>query len=270
MLLEADIDFPDEEVDVLAGSEVLGAISALLNGVEQILSQARQGVRLARGASVAIIGAPNAGKSSLLNALSGEEAAIVTSIPGTTRDVLKVDLVLRGLPVRLIDTAGLRDATDAVEEEGIRRALAQAREADLVVHLKDLSAPNIDVPQSWLDEIEAPLEVWNKSDLVEAAPAEAISAKSGAGLSDFIDRLTAALGYQADASAFTARQRHVRALEEAKAALISAQALAERRSQSELIAEDVRLAHLRLGEIVGEVTSDALLGEIFSSFCIGK
>lgn len=268
--LEADIDFPDEEVDALADGEVERALRDMLLRLETLLSQARDGVRLAQGASVAIVGAPNAGKSSLLNALSGEQTAIVTDIPGTTRDVLKVDLVLDGLPIRLVDTAGLRETSDPVEQEGVRRALAQLEAADLVIYLRDAAAPQEEIPSAWLAGASQVMEVWNKADLLEEPDAGMISVKTGVGLVSLAGRITAALGHKADASAFTARQRHVQSLRTCVGALERALDMAMARQHSELIAEEVRVAHRGLGEIVGEVTSDDLLGEIFSTFCIGK
>jgi tRNA modification GTPase len=268
--LEADIDFPDEEVDALADGEVERALRDMLLRLETLLSQARDGVRLAQGASVAIVGAPNAGKSSLLNALSGEQTAIVTDIPGTTRDVLKVDLVLDGLPIRLVDTAGLRETSDPVEQEGVRRALAQLEAADLVIYLRDAAAPQEEIPSAWLAGASQVMEVWNKADLLEEPDAGMISVKTGVGLVSLAGRITAALGHKADASAFTARQRHVQSLRTCVGALERALDMAVARQHSELIAEEVRVAHRGLGEIVGEVTSDDLLGEIFSTFCIGK
>ncbi len=268
--LEADIDFPDEEVDALADGEVERTLREMLERLGVLLGEAQSGVRLAQGASVAIVGAPNAGKSSLLNALSGEQAAIVTDIPGTTRDVLKVDLVLNGLPVRLVDTAGLRETTDPVEQEGVRRALAQLTDADLVIYLRDASAPLLQIPPAWLADALQVMEVWNKADLVDEPDAGMVSVRTGAGLGALTARITEALGHKADASAFTARQRHVQSLRACVAALEAALGIAVLRQHSELIAEEVRLAHRHLGEIVGEVTSDDLLGEIFSTFCIGK
>ena len=268
--LEADIDFPDEEVDVLAGDEVLNRLVELTSALEQLIGESEQGVRLATGATIAIVGRPNAGKSSLLNRWSGAETAIVTEIPGTTRDLLNVDVVLRGLAVRLVDTAGLRETDDPVEREGVRRALNQLADADLVIHLRDLAAPDAQVPADWLAAASEVIEVWNKADLVADAPDGAISARSGVGVDALTERVVRQLGHVPDGSAFTARQRHVDALRSALAAVSAATPLAQAREHAELIAEEVRQAHRALGEIVGEVTSDALLGEIFSSFCIGK
>ena len=268
--LEADIDFPDEEVDALADGEVARQLGVLEEQVDGLLRNAQNGVRLASGATVAIVGAPNAGKSSLLNALARQDTAIVTDIPGTTRDVLKVDLVLGGLPVQLVDTAGLREATDIVEQEGVRRALQELHGADLVIYLRDGSDLQASkVAAEWLAEASELLEVINKADLMPN-PEGAVSARTGEGLEELVQTITGLLGFQPDASAFTARQRHVHALEQSRQLLGRAREMAEIREHSELIAEEVRLAHGRLGEIVGEVTSDALLGEIFSAFCIGK
>ena len=230
---------------------------------------------LTQGISIAIIGAPNAGKSSLLNRLSGEEAAIVTDIPGTTRDLLKVDLVLDGLPVRLVDTAGLRDTTDPVEVEGVRRARLEAERADLVLEVRDLAADqSIAEPSS----SQRTLRVENKIDLVDAAPGLVkespstvrASCLTGAGIEALKGAIKERVGFTGEGSTFSARQRHIEALNAALAALENAAERLQSNAAAEVIAEELRLAHLALGEITGETTPDDLLGSIFATFCIGK
>lgn len=266
---EAAIDFPDEDVDFLLDADVASRLSGLRAQIRILLRQARQGALLKDGLNVAIAGRPNVGKSSLFNKLSGEDRAIVTSVPGTTRDTLTVDLDLDGLLVRLVDTAGLREAEDAIEAEGVLRAERAIAAADAVVRVFDdrIAAS----PQPARGEIVA----RNKADLSgrpagRLAPRVVrISARSGAGLEAFLGELKAAAGYRVGEGAFTARRRHVEALEAADRALeAAAERLAE--GSAELLAEELRGVHGQLGSIVGETSSDALLGEIFASFCIGK
>ena len=273
--VEAAIDFPDEEVEFLAEDRVGEQIDALIDAVQALIQQGRQGTLLTQGISIAIIGAPNAGKSSLLNRLSGEEAAIVTDIPGTTRDLLKVDLVLDGLPIRLVDTAGLRDTTDPVEVEGVRRARQAAERADLVLEVCDLAVAQAEVVPS---SPERTLRVENKIDLVDASPGlvgdssstARISCLTGAGIDDLKSAIKQRVGFSGEGSTFSARQRHIEALNAALAALENAAERLESNAAAEVIAEELRLAHLALGEITGETTPDDLLGSIFATFCIGK
>ena len=273
--VEATIDFPDEELELLAQGRVGEQIKALIGVVETLTRQGRQGALLTQGISVAIIGAPNAGKSSLLNRLSGEEAAIVTDIPGTTRDLLKVDLVLDGLPVRLVDTAGLRDSTDPVEVEGVRRARLAAEGADLILEVCDLA-----VPQANTEPVnpERTLLVDNKIDLIDVQPGLVpgspsrvrVSCLTGAGIDALRSAIKHRVGFTGEGSTFSARQRHIEALNAALAALERAAQRLEGNAAAEVIAEELRLAHLALGEITGETTPDDLLGSIFATFCIGK
>ena len=273
--VEAAIDFPDEEVEFLAEGRVGEQIEALIGAVQALTQRGRQGALLTQGISIAIIGAPNAGKSSLLNRLSGEEAAIVTDIPGTTRDLLKVDLVLDGLPIRLVDTAGLRDTADPVEVEGVRRARLAAETADLILEVCDLAVTQEKTEPS---SPERTLRVENKIDLVDVPPGLVgdsrstvrVSCLTGAGIDALKGAIKHRVGFSGEGSTFSARQRHIEALNTALAALENAAERLESNAAAEIIAEELRLAHLALGEITGETTPDDLLGSIFATFCIGK
>ena len=286
-LVEAAIDFPDEELDFVPGSELGRRMAEILMAFEMIIAAARQGALLREGLNVVIAGKPNAGKSSLLNKLVGDEIAIVTDQPGTTRDVLRQQVHLDGLPLNLIDTAGLRKADDAVEAEGVRRALAELGRADRVLYLMDAAAP---AGESNASALAAELEqlpqgvpvtlVFNKIDLsgVQASLDESrdppqifLSAKTGAGLELLRAHLKNTAGYRGgDSGALSARRRHLDALNRAKASVVQAADTLTKTRAFELFAEDLRRAQLSLGEITGEVSRDDLLGEIFSSFCIGK
>jgi tRNA modification GTPase len=282
-LVEAAIDFPDEELEFLPGSVLGRRMANILAGFESITAAARQGALLREGLNVVIAGRPNAGKSSLLNYLVGDEIAIVTDQPGTTRDVLRQHVHLDGLPLNLIDTAGLRTAVDVVEAEGVRRALNEVDRADRVLYILDHAAAR---PLDWRAELQelppgVPLTlVFNKIDLSGAAPRADespdppqvfLSAKTGEGVALLREHLKTRAGYvSGESGALSARRRHLDALRRAKACVEqAAQTLAETRA-FELFAEELRRAQLALGEITGEFTSDDLLGEIFSSFCIGK
>jgi tRNA modification GTPase len=285
-LVEAAIDFPDEELDFVPGSELGRRIAKIFMGFDAITAAARQGALLREGLNVVIAGKPNAGKSSLLNKLVGDEIAIVTDQPGTTRDVLRQQVHLDGLPLNLIDTAGLRRTADVVEAEGVRRALAELERADRVLYMLDATqlgesrASDLAVE---LDELPMGVPVtliFNKIDLSGAhasvdesrdPPQVFLSVKTGAGLDLLRAHLKSRAGYlSGDSGALSARRRHLDALERARAYVVqAAQRLAETRA-FELFAEELRLAQLALGEITGEFSSDDLLGEIFGSFCIGK
>ncbi|HVY86302.1 MAG TPA: tRNA uridine-5-carboxymethylaminomethyl(34) synthesis GTPase MnmE [Caulobacterales bacterium] len=268
-LLEAAIDFPDEDLPADLERKVGPLVDAISADLARHLDDAHRGERVRDGYRVAIIGAPNAGKSSLLNALARREAAIVSDIPGTTRDVVEVRLVLGGYPVWIADTAGLREAADAIEAEGVRRALARAEEADLRIGVVDQGADIDPALRAALRPDD--LVVRSKADLGPPAssPAEGLlaSAKTGQGLSELEDalaeRVVAALGHQ-EAPALT-RARHRRLVEEALAALRR-----PRPEQAELWAEDLRLAARALGRLTGRIDVEDLLDEVFSSFCIGK
>lgn len=274
--MEAAMDFPDEEVDFLNDGQVVARLGEIHEGLNLLLRGSTQGILLNDGITVAILGAPNVGKSSLLNVLSGEERAIVTDIPGTTRDLLHVDLTLQGLPVRIVDTAGLSDSRDPVEVEGVRRAERQAVEADLVLWVSEAGREEIRV---WPGS-DNTIRVANKVDLTELEAGLAqrpdgqshvlVSAKTGAGIDALRAHILEKAGFAGDASTFTARKRHLLALEEAMAALQRGQTLIAENLQTELVAEELRIVHEALGTIAGVVSADDLLGEIFASFCIGK
>lgn len=274
--MEAAMDFPDEEVDFLNDGQVVARLGEIHEGLNLLLRGSTQGILLNDGITVAILGAPNVGKSSLLNVLSGEERAIVTDIPGTTRDLLHVDLTLQGLPVRIVDTAGLSDSRDPVEVEGVRRAERQAVEADLVLWVSEAGREEIRV---WPGS-DNTIRVANKVDLTELEAGLAqrpdgqshvlVSAKTGAGIDALRAHILEKAGFAGDASTFTARKRHLLALEEAMAALQRGQRLIAENLQTELVAEELRIVHEALGTIAGVVSADDLLGEIFANFCIGK
>ncbi len=284
VFVEAAIDFPEEEIDFLAESDVLQQLDQTRKQLTELLREARQGRLLRDGIVLAIIGRPNAGKSSLLNALSGQESAIVTEIPGTTRDVLREQIEINGILVHLADTAGIRETTDRIEVEGVRRAREALESADIVLLVEDASEP----PGGQKDlAAELPshvryIRIANKIDLLESAdqnnalqsatiPDVWISAKTGQGIDDLKNRILVELGAadQAEGS-FSARQRHIEALKKAGQHLDAGKTRMEESMSGELLAEELRLAQNALGEITGEVLSEDLLGEIFSSFCIGK
>ncbi|MEO5625662.1 MAG: tRNA uridine-5-carboxymethylaminomethyl(34) synthesis GTPase MnmE [Dokdonella sp.] len=279
--IEAAIDFPDEEIDFLAAPRVSADLAALRAQMDALLVAARRGVRLADGLHVVIVGRPNVGKSSLLNAFAASDRAIVTEVAGTTRDVLRETIDLDGIAITLVDTAGLRDAGDVVEQEGIRRARAEMGRADLALLVTDDASVDDDL--ALLAEIPfgvARIVVHNKTDLAHI-PAHAqtrdstlhvwLSARSRDGLDLLTDELKRHAG-QGDTSegAFTARARHVVALERAMQHFIAAADALDTQRAGELAAEELRLVQHAFGEITGEFSSNDLLGSIFSSFCIGK
>jgi tRNA modification GTPase len=278
--VEAAIDFPEEEIDFLADSDVLQRLAAARQEVGSLLEQASQGRLLRDGIVMAIIGRPNSGKSSLLNALSGYESAIVTEIPGTTRDVLRERLDLGGIPVHVADTAGIRDTDDRIEAEGVRRARLTLESSDIVLLVVDVSQDREEqgVLLNELPRHVHPIRVYNKIDLleedppVESAADEAwISAVSGAGMDDLKAKIRASVGAaEQSMGEFSARQRHVDALKRVRGHLDSGQQQMEHSAAAEILAEELRLAQRALGEITGELLPDDLLGEIFASFCIGK
>lgn len=270
--VEAAIDFPEEEIDFLSDAQLATRLTNTFQAFDELKAAAQQGVLLKEGMTLVIAGPPNAGKSSLLNRLAGHDAAIVTDIPGTTRDVLKQHIHLDGMPLHVVDTAGLRESTDVVEQEGIRRAQAAMEEADRVLWVVDCREPV--EPAS----LENTTVVLNKSDLVDPDGVQKpehpdtllISAKTGAGITDLKAHLKAIMGYESESSGLiSARRRHLVAMDAAYQHL-------ERGKQQlnlgagELMAEELRLAQDELGKITGAITSDELLGKIFSSFCIGK
>jgi tRNA modification GTPase len=260
------LDFPEEEVDRLHRDDASGRLQAVRAALEEVLAKSRQGSLLRAGIHVVLAGRPNVGKSSLLNRLAGSERAIVTPIPGTTRDALREPVQIEGVPLVLVDTAGLRVASDAVERLGIERTQRELAEADVVLAVYDVTgdlSALADLPAG-----VARIDVYNKVDLAPAPQgALGVSAKTGAGLAELRDAILAAAGWSATGeSVFLARERHLRALERAGAHLDTA----ARETRWELFAEELRLAHVALGEITGEVLAEDLLGEIFARFCIGK
>jgi len=286
--VEAAIDFPEEEIDFLADGHVLSMLDKVRDELSTVLREAGQGALLRDGMTVVIAGRPNAGKSSLLNALAGREAAIVTEIAGTTRDILREHIHIDGMPLHVVDTAGLRDTDDRVEKIGVERALKAIGEADRVLLVVDATAPEaLDPFALWPEFLESrpdPTKVTlirNKADLTgEAIALEtsddghvtiSLSAKSAEGLDLLRDHLKACMGYeQTSESSFSARRRHLEALCHASAALEHGRAQLTLAGAGELLAEDLRQAQHSLGEITGAFSSDDLLGRIFSSFCIGK
>ncbi len=283
--IEASLDFPEEEVDFLTEGAVGDRLAALSRELDDIRRQARQGALVREGIKVAIAGQPNAGKSTLLNALSGEDAAIVTDIPGTTRDILRLTIDIDGLPVHILDTAGLRHSDDPVEQEGIRRARKAIEEADLILLIVDArDRAALADNEIWLQLSSRYgsrlLLVFNKTDLAPAdpetthingIPVAAISAKQQTGLENLRTQLKVAAGFATgEEGGFIARRRHLDALQRANEHLSHAIAVMNSSRAGELVAEELHLMQDALGEITGKVSSDALLGRIFSSFCIGK
>lgn len=277
--LEAALDFPDEEIELLRDGDVTRRLDSLRASLAQTLSTAEQGVLLREGLHLVVAGQPNVGKSSLLNRLAGSDSAIVTDIPGTTRDVLRERIDLDGLPVHVIDTAGLRASDDPVEREGMRRAWIEIERADLVLVIVDGTRGPAAEDHAILQRLPAGLPrliVHNKIDLTTHGFGEAggelyLSAKTGAGVADLVAWLKRFLGYQAaDEGIFIARRRHLDALNRASRHLELARRRLVEDLATELVAEELRYAQEALAEITGRFGSDELLGEIFSSFCIGK
>ena len=280
VFVEATIDFSDEEIDFLESHEVSSKLYALKKSLKDILNTATQGAILRDGIYVAIAGKPNAGKSSLLNSLTKQSSAIVTDIAGTTIDVLKETIHVDGMPVHIIDTAGLHNSNDVIEQEGIRRANMEIKNADIILLVYDSNDSEFDLtilPDSVKDKPK--ILVRNKIDLVGLKPSVqkvdhvldiAISAKNGEGVDLLQDALSEFAGLNATAEGvFLARKRHINAIEETLV-FISNAIDQLKHGSSELVAEDLRQAGLQLSQITGEFSSDDLLGEIFSSFCIGK
>ena len=286
LLVEATLDFPEEEIDFLRKADAQGQLDGLHAALAKVLGAARQGALLRDGMRVVIAGQPNAGKSSLLNALAGAELAIVTPIAGTTRDKVQETIQIEGVPVHVIDTAGLREGADEVEAIGIARAWDAVLHADAVVFLHDLTRANL--PQYQADDARIAntlghklaatvpvIDVWNKCDAQAPntqVPGLYLSAKTGEGLDALRQRLLELAGWQAGAEGISmARQRHVQALSQVSAHLYLAHAHLRAQAQSlDLLAEELRMAQNALNEITGAFSSDDLLGVIFSSFCIGK
>ena len=291
MLVEATLDFPEEEIDFLRKADARGQLSQLEQKVAAVLQQARQGALLREGITVVIAGQPNAGKSSLLNLLAGAELAIVTPIAGTTRDTVRQTIQIEGVPLHVIDTAGLREGGDAVERIGIARAWQQIEGADAVLFLHDLTrqddpgyvAADADVARVLAEKLPPSvpvIDVWNKTDAAPGAMAGgmqgphavALSARTGEGLDALRRQLLEVAGWQAaPEGVYIARERHLQALRETQDHLAQAAAQLDAPAPAlDLLAEELRLAQNALGAITGEFSADDLLGVIFSQFCIGK
>ena len=285
--VEAAIDFPEEEIDFLSDGKIANALYGVMDDLAQVRREAQQGALLRDGMKVVIAGRLNAGKSSLLNALAGRESAIVTDIAGTTRDVLREHIHLDGMPLHIIDTAGLRDTTDAVEKIGIERAWAEIEQADRVLFMVDGTTTDARNPHDiWPDFVDRLPEklgitvIRNKADLTGEALSVGeengyavypISAKTGLGLDALREHLKACMGFQSTLEGgFIARRRHLDAIERASERLDEAKIQLEVYAAGELVAEELKLAQEALSEITGAFSADDLLGRIFSSFCIGK
>jgi tRNA modification GTPase len=287
MYVEAAIDFPEEEIDFLGDGKIQGDLLKICKQLDSIKHQAKQGSLIRDGMSVVIVGRPNAGKSSLLNALSGKESAIVTHIAGTTRDVLKEHIHIDGMPLHIIDTAGLRESTDEVEKIGIERAWTEIEKADRILFMVDSNEEKADQPSAIWPEFYARLPanpnitvIRNKCDesgetiglsTSAAYPVLRISAKQEQGINELRDHLKQCMGFeQAGEDQVIARQRHIIALQQADEHIKLGKSQLEDNMAGELLAEELRIAQQYLNEITGEFSSDDLLGKIFSSFCIGK
>lgn len=284
--VEAAIDFPDEEIDFLADGKIEGHLRDIIGQLGRVRAEAKQGSILREGMKVVIAGRPNAGKSSLLNALAGREAAIVTDIAGTTRDVLREHIHIDGMPLHIIDTAGLREATDEVERIGINRAWNEIEQADRILLMLDSTQEHQDLTQvrsEFLAKLPEHIPVTiirNKADLTgeqEGMSEEAgytlirLSAKTQQGMDILRDHLKQSIGYQTGVEGgFLARRRHLEALEQADGHLQAGLVQLTEFRAGELLAEELRIVQQHLSEITGQFTSDDLLGNIFSSFCIGK
>lgn len=279
-MVEAAIDFPEEEIDFLEESSIKQDMKNIIGKVSDVLLSAKQGVLLQEGMTVVLAGEPNVGKSSLLNCLSGKESAIVTEIAGTTRDILKEYIHINGMPLHIIDTAGLRKSEDVVEREGMRRAWQAIEKADAILWIKD-SAQETDyeIPKA-LPKTAPVIVIKNKIDLINESPAVQIdddktiislSVKHKQGIDLLKQHLTQLMGYVPNQEGiFIARRRHIDALQRAAALLQQGEEQLQQHQAGELLAEDLRLVQQTLSEITGEYSSDDLLGEIFSNFCIGK
>jgi len=286
MLVEATLDFPEEEIDFLQKADAAGQLAKLQSQLSAVQQRARQGALLREGIKVVIAGQPNAGKSSLLNALAGAELAIVSAVAGTTRDVVSQTIQIHGVPLHVADTAGLRESSDEVEQIGVARAWGQIESADAVLFLHDLTradqpdyaAADAEILAGLQRKLPASvpvLDVWNKQDAApEARPAQgiALSAKTGLGIEALREQLLAMAGWQAvPEGLYLARARHVQALARVETHLaLAADHLAAQAQLLDLLAEELRLAQNALNEITGEFGADDLLGVIFSRFCIGK
>lgn len=291
LYVEAAIDFPEEEIDFLADGRILSELNEIISKLQRVIEQASFGTILTEGMTVVMAGLPNAGKSSLLNQLSGRDSAIVTDIPGTTRDLLREHIQIDGMPLHVIDTAGLRVSGDTIEQEGIKRAWQEIKQADRILLVVDSSTLTATHPHDiWpefidqLDSLEKITIIQNKVDrsklpvkLIERNtdnpfPIIRLSAKEGQGLDLLRQHLKSCMGFTGGSTegSFSARRRHLVALQQSLKLLGSGKQQLESANAGELLAEDLRLAQQSLSEITGAFTNDDLLGRIFSSFCIGK
>lgn len=291
--VEAAIDFPEEEIDFVSDQQVSNSLSALIRSVETINQSAKRGCLLNSGLNVLILGKPNAGKSSLLNALAGRDQAIVTAQAGTTRDVLRETIEIDGLPLKIIDTAGLRASDDEIEQEGIRRAANESSMADIILYMQDISDDTVNPfpekatlmaelakHQIFLPQESLLVLINNKIDLTTSAPEIQhdgdypiiwLSAKHQSGMKLLANYIKDYFGLSnTTENSFTARRRHLACLQRALQSLLKGQRQLQQHQAGELLAEDLRNAQDALGEITGKIIADELLGEIFSSFCIGK
>lgn len=285
--VEASIDFPEEEVDFLSDGKIAKDLYQIIDNLSAVKEQAKQGAILRDGMKVVIAGRPNAGKSSLLNALVGKESAIVTDIAGTTRDVMREHIHIDGMPLHIIDTAGLREGADEVERIGIERAWVEIKNADRILFMLDATTTEAQDPHEiWPDFIDQLPQnvgltvVRNKADLTGESlditehhqhPVYRISAKTGMGIDGLKQHLKDIMGYQSNIEGgFMARRRHLDAIDRAEKHLLEGKIQLEEYKAGELLAEELRITQQYLSEITGEFTSDDLLGRIFSSFCIGK
>ena len=281
--VEAAIDFPEEEIDFISDGRVASELSAIKQNLERVFASAKQGSILREGMTVVIAGRPNAGKSSLLNALAGRESAIVTNIAGTTRDVLRENILIDGMPLHIIDTAGLRDSEDLVEQEGIKRAWTEIANADrilLVIDSQTVEAEGDAIPselQPFIDQQKLSI-IYNKCDLsghqvaIDNSEISRIylSAKHAKGIDLLREHLKSCVGYNDGDTPFIARRRHIEALNLGREHIHAGEQQLLNYNAGELLAEELRIAQQALAEITGEFSSDDLLGRIFSSFCIGK
>jgi tRNA modification GTPase len=273
--VESALDFPEEEIDFLADDAINTKLQHVIQQIEVIKHSSQQGRLLNEGLRVVITGRPNAGKSSLLNALAGTDSAIVSEIAGTTRDVLREKIQIEGVPLHIIDTAGMREASNSIEQEGVRRAQKEIAQADIIINVVDIStAGSVDAAAN-ANEIV----VLNKIDLIDPSEMRDVkgiklSVKTGAGMEALKQQILQTAGYAMPAGQhsgmFTARRRHLEAINITQQHLAAADTALNKNKAGELMAEELRLAQNALAEITGEFSSDDLLGKIFSEFCIGK